>query len=613
MSDKNEELDYRKMGIRCGVEMHQQLAGKKLFCDCPTDISEDDEPHTTVNRKLRAVVGETGAIDEAAAQEQAKSKTYAYRAYPDTCCLVELDEEPPHLMNQQALYTTLQMAQLLNADTVDEVQIMRKTVVDGSNTTGFQRTALVARNGKLVTSEGDVHIPSIAVEEDAAKIISRTATEDTYNLSRLGIPLIEIGTDPDIISPEHCQEVAAQLGMMLRSTGRVKRGLGTIRQDVNVSIKGGSRVEIKGAQDLAMIPTLVKNEAIRQQNILSLKLTTKTTKYVAVSDIFDKTKCKFIAKARSSGMEVAAVPLPQMAGRLGLELQPGKRLGSDVSDFAKVKTGIGGIIHSDEDPKKYHFSSSEIALVRKRLKLSDEDAFVMIVGTKEQCTNGFIALFMRLKMLANGVPKEVRKANDDGTTTYLRPMPGAARMYPETDTLPIDVKDIEVDVPELIEKKIRRYQKEYGLSEDLAALTAKGNDWELFEHAIKGYKNLKPASIAESLSSVPQQLKRKHKLDIDISRDTWIELFQAAEDGSFSLNNAIDAIVYMEKKGSDATTAIAHFKLMPAEEVEDIVKKVVDKNKDAPFGAIMGQVMQETRGKADGKLVSDLVREYMTK
>jgi glutamyl-tRNA(Gln) amidotransferase subunit E len=604
-------MDWKKIGLRCGIEIHQQLVGKKLFCDCPTHISEDDESHIEVKRKLRAVIGETGKIDAAAAQEQARDKTYIYRAYQDTTCLVELDEEPPHSMNKDGLYTTLQIASLLNANIVDEVQVMRKTVVDGSNTTGFQRTALVARNGILKSSKGDVRVPMISLEEDAAKIISRNSNEDTYNLSRLGIPLVEIGTDPDIVSPEHAKEVAAKLGMLLRSTGRVKRGLGTIRQDVNVSIKGGNRVEVKGAQDLAMIPTLVEVEAKRQIKILELKdkLTTTVTKYIGVSDVFKKTECKFIAKSLKDGKEVAAVPLPKMNGLLGIELQPGKRVGSDLSDYAKVRSGIGGIIHSDEDFKKYNFTDKEISSITKLLKLGKNDAFAMIVGTKEQCTNGFIAIFMRLKMLAKGVPMEVRKANEDGTTSYLRPMPGAARMYPETDTLPVDARNIKIELPELIVDKVTRYQKKMKLGLDLAELIAKGQNWQLFDNLTKKFPSLKAASIAETIESVPVQLKRKHNIIADINEDDWITLLTATKAGKFTLNNAVDLFVKAQK--TSVEEALKGFQMMSVKDVEKIVKKVVSSNKDAPFGMLMGMVMKESKGQADGKVVSELVKKYL--
>lgn len=259
-------MDYKKLGFKCGIEIHQQLDTHKLFCECPSNIV-DGKPDKTVKRYLWAAAGETGDVDIAAKHEMSKKKYFEYQYFKESSCLVELDEEPPHPINTQALKVALIVAKLLNAEIVDEIQVMRKTIVDGSNTSAFQRTALIARNGFIKTSKGKVKIDLICLEEDAAKIVKRTKKFDVYNLSRLGIPLVEIATDASIKDPEHAKEVAAKLGMILRST-KVKRGLGTIRQDVNLSIKKGARVEIKGFQDLKSMPKIIDKEIKRQQRLI---------------------------------------------------------------------------------------------------------------------------------------------------------------------------------------------------------------------------------------------------------------------------------------------------------------------------------------------------------
>src|SRR3990167_9064056 len=262
------ELDYQKLGFKCGLEIHQQLEGKKLFCECPT-INSNSEPNVKFERRLRAVAGETGEIDIAAKHEMQKGKKFIYEADSNDTCLVEYDEEPPHELNKQALETTLKIALLLNAKIVDEMQIMRKTVVDGSNVSGFQRTALVAMDGFIETSLGKVNIPTICLEEEAAQKIEESDDFIVYRLDRLGIPLIEIATDSSIKNPEHAKEVAGHIGMVLRSIEGVKRGLGTIRQDVNISIKDGARTEIKGFQDLRSIPKVIEYEINRQLNAIN--------------------------------------------------------------------------------------------------------------------------------------------------------------------------------------------------------------------------------------------------------------------------------------------------------------------------------------------------------
>jgi len=239
-------LDYDKLGLKCGLEIHQQIEGRKLFCNCPTEIRED-AAHYQIRRRLRAVVGETGHLDIAAAHEMSKNKFFVYESYNDSVCLVELDEQPPNPLNHDAFETALQVSKILNGKFVDQVHVMRKIVVDGSNTSGFQRTALMAINGFIETSQGKVSIPTIILEEDAAKIVKDENLFTVYRLDRLGIPLMEISTGADVRSPEQAKEVAERIGLILRSTGKMKRGLGTIRQDVNVSIKDGARIEIKGA------------------------------------------------------------------------------------------------------------------------------------------------------------------------------------------------------------------------------------------------------------------------------------------------------------------------------------------------------------------------------
>jgi glutamyl-tRNA(Gln) amidotransferase subunit E len=259
------EEDYKKIGLKAGLEIHQQLNTNKLFCNCPS-LLRSDKPKYTIQRKLNPVIGETKIIDAAAAYEKTKNKTFEYKVF-DTNCLVELDEEPPHEINMQALKIVMQISHLLNAKIFPVTQIMRKTVIDGSNTSGFQRTAMISHDGYIQTSEGKVGIESISIEEDSARKSESTENKTVYSLDRLGIPLIEITTKPDLKSPEQIKEAALKLGEILRACN-VKRGIGTIRQDVNISIKGSKRVEIKGFQDPKLMIKTINTEIKRQQECL---------------------------------------------------------------------------------------------------------------------------------------------------------------------------------------------------------------------------------------------------------------------------------------------------------------------------------------------------------
>jgi len=259
-------IDYKKIGFKCGIEIHNRLNTKtKLFCNCKPRFS-GTKPIELIKRKLRAVAGELGQVDVAAMYEYLRDRTFFYNCYPEETCLIEKDEEPPKPINKEALEVALQVALLLKAEIPDEIHIMRKTVIDGSNTCAFQRTAIVGLNGVLETSQGKVGITNICLEEESAGIVKQEGKEITYRLDRLGIPLIEIGTAPDIKNPEHAKEVAEKLGMIIRSTGKSQRGIGVTRQDINVSIDKGARVEIKGVQELDLIPELIENEIKRQQD-----------------------------------------------------------------------------------------------------------------------------------------------------------------------------------------------------------------------------------------------------------------------------------------------------------------------------------------------------------
>ena len=277
-------MDYKKIGFKCGIEIHNRLDTRtKLFCGCKPRFSEE-KPFTIVKRKLRAVAGEMGQVDVAALYEYLKDRTFFYQCYPEETCLVCIDEEPPKAINKEALDIVLQIAKMLKAEIPDEIHVMRKTVVDGSNTSAFQRTAIVGLNGVLKTSQGDVGITNICLEEESAGKVKKEGNELTYRLDRLGIPLVEIGTAPDVKNPEHAKEVAEKLGMIVRSTGKSQRGIGVTREDVNVSIKGGARVEIKGVQDLDMIPQLIDNEIKRQQELIKAGKKPKEETRVAKDD-----------------------------------------------------------------------------------------------------------------------------------------------------------------------------------------------------------------------------------------------------------------------------------------------------------------------------------------
>jgi glutamyl-tRNA(Gln) amidotransferase subunit E len=604
-------LNYEQLGLKCGIEIHQQLEGKKLFCSCPTALRED-EPHFTAIRNLRASAGEAGQVDVAALQEMKKGRRYVYHGYQDTTCLVELDESPPEKLNPEAFDTALQVSKLLKAKIVDCMQFMRKTVVDGSNTSGFQRTALVSRNGVIESSLGPIGIPTICLEEDSCRPVSENAKEVVWALDRLGIPLMEIGTTPDIKTPEQCKEVCEKIGLILRSTGKAKRGIGTIRQDVNVSIKGGNRIEVKGVQDLKSIPQIIENEVIRQKSLIEIKEELgkrRVKKFEAnIKDITEDIKnsgSKVIKKAIESGGVILGIMLPGFARLVGKEVQPGRRLGTEFSDRAKVIAGVGGIFHSDELPN-YGITDREVELLKHELGCLENDAFVIVADTKERSEKALKAVADRANEAIDGVPCEVRGETKDGNTVYQRPMPGAARMYPETDVPMTRITRQIVDsvkLPELIEDKMKRFEK-MGIGKDLAELTARSEKADLFDKFVTDYLELKPAYIAEVLMTSAKTIKRNFNVDISPSEQDFLELFAALASGQISKESVLEIL----KENKPVCETLPKYQNMSDNELRAELKKIILENKGMPYNALIGAAMKKLRGKASGEKIAQFLK-----
>ncbi len=605
-------LDYDKLGLKCGLEIHQQIDGKKLFCNCAAEI-RDDNPHYEVRRRLRAVAGETGHLDIAAAHEMAKNKFFVYECYEDSTCLVELDEQPPNSINQNAFETSLQVAKMLNSKFVDQVHVMRKIVVDGSNTSGFQRTALISINGFIDSSQGKVSIPTIILEEDAAKIVKDEPLFTTYRLDRLGIPLMEISTGPDIRSPEHAREVAEKIGLILRSTGKMKRGLGTIRQDVNVSIKDGARIEIKGAQELDLLPKIVEFEALRQHNLLEIKkeLERRNVKKVYskiydLSNLLKSTDSRVLQNALKDKGVIYGIKLECFKGLIGKELQPNKRLGTEFSERAKVALDINGLFHSDELPN-YGMSINEVNAIKKELGCDEIDGFIIVADKKEKAERALNVVLDRAHQVIHGVPKEVRKANPDGTSSFLRPMPGAARMYPETDIPSIEItKEMisEINIPEMIEDKSKRYEK-LGLGKDLAELIAKSEKSVLFDKFVKRFNNLKQSYIAELLMTSEKTIRRQFNIEILLTDEDFEILLSALNSGKISKESVLEIL----KLNKPIKQVISRFETISDKELENELKKIIQENKGVDFRNLIGKSMQKLRGKAPGQKIVELLKK----
>jgi len=621
--------------MKCGIEFHQMLDTKsKLFCNCPT-LLRKDKPDIIFKRRLRPTRSELGEVDPAALFEFKKGLTYIYEAYSDTTCLVEMDEEPPHDLNPEALEIALMIALMLNSRPVDEIFVMRKIVIDGSNTTGFQRTALIALGGYISVDGKVIPIQTICLEEDAARKIreDRKAKEVIYRLDRLGIPLIEIATAPNISSPEEAEKVALKIGQLLRITGRVKRGLGTIRQDLNISIEGGARVEIKGIQKIELIKKVIENEVIRQTTLLKIKDELKKRglkiedikeEFVDITEVLKNSDSKIVKKTLSRGGRVYAVKLPKFKGLIGIEIQPGRRLGTEFSERAQFWGGVGGIIHSDELPK-YGIGDREIKAIEKILKCKELDAFVLVADEKNKCIAALKAVVERAREALIGVPNETRAANPNGTTRYSRPMPGKARMYPETDIRPIRVspdliEKIRNNLPEMPEKKLSKFINIYGLNEALAKRMLNSYHLDLFEYIVEEL-GVSATIVANTLESVLKSLKRDGFPVENITDEKIIEVFKLLKNGIIAKEAIPDILQYISENPDEDLNKVVDklgLRAISKDELENIIDEVLEKNKELlikkkerAFGAIMGDVMKIVRGRIDGKIVNEIVRKKL--
>ena len=660
-------LDPDSLGFMCGLEIHQQLATGKLHSRMPGELYEfgiedipEDWNHS--ERRLRASQGEGGKIDIAARFEQRRNRTFVY-VQPPNAGLIELYEAPPLPHDPEAVDVVLTMSPMLHAKPVPILQPMRKTVVDGSNTSGFQRTTLVSTNGQLLTDTGEVGVSVICLEEDSARKLETKSTPDgevvTYTLDRLGLPLVEIATEPDIITPEHAKESAIALGSLLRDTRRVRRGLGSIRQDLNVSIACGDRVEIKGCQDLEWIPRIIRIEMARQLHMYRLanqlrdeaklpplppnrrdtEITIENRVAMAarsrvpmefhdISESLLSCESSMVNNALSEGATPLAVRIPGFNGKLGSKSpdQEGAqlpRLGRELASAAKL-AGVAGIFHSDELPS-YGISEEDVITIRTALELSESDAFAFCIAPHWQAKLALESVIERCRMAYHRIPQEVRNVvvrkgqPDDGTTTALRPLPGGARMYPETD---IPIQDISIERWEAICSNLplssdQRLQRlfELDISHNQAESILNGELDDILFEGIEGDLALPAKAWASALlefgtSNVPALSVAIHLKETgQITREGIIPLVEES-----SRRKTTDLIHWML---SEATSQ----GFIPANnsEVEDAVDAIMIEKADfisergmSAVGPLMGLVMQRLGGSADGKIVSQVLRDKIS-
>jgi glutamyl-tRNA(Gln) amidotransferase subunit E len=622
------EHDYKKVGLKAGLEIHQQLnTTSKLFCSSPTELRDTKDASYEFYRYLRPSKSEMGEIDRAAIEEGIGTRRFTYKAYESTC-LVENDDEPPLEMNLEALKIALQIALLLQMQPFEQAHTMRKLVIDGSNTSGFQRTALLAAGGYISLSSGSVQIDTLSIEEEAAQIVDK----DVYSIDRLGIPLVEIGTAPDVATPKMARELALAIGTILRAC-KVKRGIGTIRQDINISIAGGARVEIKGVQALDLIENIVRLEVTRQLSLLKIRDELQERgagvgKPVEVSSIFAHTASNVLEKKHVWGLLLRC-----FAGLVGKDIQPGRRLGSEFADHAK-KRGVTGIFHTDELPR-YGITSRETEALLRFLKAEESDAVVILADENvKKCVEAMYAVMDRAKAATEGVPEETRRALSNGCSEYMRPLPGAARLYPETDVSPIAVPTALIDrikahLPERLDDRMHRYRQEFLLNEELARQIAWSENSQLFEQVMRlwagpdgsyGRDEVKDAAtfVVRTLEGTIAELKRDDVPVDRLTRESILDVFRLVNFKTISKEGVPEILRSLAECPTKAPSDVAAelgFVMLSKPELQAIVDDVVQSRLEfvkakgvSAVGPLMGVVMKQVRGKADGKLVNEVLR-----
>ena len=614
--------------MKAGLEVHQQLATGKLFCACPAELSE--EVSLTFVRSLRAAGGESRAVDAAAALQASRGFRYRYEVVPPSCH-VEMDEEPPHPLDPAALEAALLLALLVDARPVDEVEVMRKIVVDGSTTSGFQRTALIATGGHIEVNGRTHRIDSICLEEDAARRMGDSPEGVTYRLDRLGIPLIEVATGPDITSGPEARAVAEEIGALLRATGRVRRGIGTIREDLNVSTEGGRRIEIKGVQELRKIQEYVDREVDRQRVLLGVRdelvrrgASVPDDPPREITDLFATTEYGPMAETRRKGGVALALLLRGFHGLLASPAGTEERLGRELASYARA-VGLGGLLHSDELPG-HGIDDRLLGTIRTALGAGELDAFVMVAApTREKARSALERVATRARAAIEGIPEETRDPLPDGRTRYSRPLPGRDRMYPETDVPPVEVpaawlQRLASDLPERPVERRERLAREYALPGEIVRQLTGTEALEEFEALVQ--RGHAAGLVARLLTQEVPGVLADHPKAAPFSLDTLDAVLAGAASGRYA-KEGIPAVLQALAAGAasvDAAVDRAGFSAPPAEELEAVVDRVVQANAlmiqergEAALSPLMGDVMREVRGKRDGREVAESLRRAIAR
>lgn len=619
------EKDYQTVGFKSGLEIHQQLlTEKKLFCRCPAG-RYSKHYDAEILRHMRPTLSEMGVYDGTALMEFKTKKNIIYRIKRETVCTYEMDDTPPFLINEEALDIAIGIGMLYNCNIVDELHIARKQYLDGSIPTGFQRTAIFALDGWIPYKDRKIKIVQMSIEEDSCREVSDIGHERIYLTDRLGMPLIETVTDAEMKTPYEAAEVAYLCSKLVRSSNKVRRGMGAARQDVNVSVTGGTRVEIKGVPKISLIPLLTYNEAMRQWNLLRLREELKKRGITAetfqaesfdITPVIKKVHYAPLKNAVSTGMKIHCAVLRGFKDLLHWQTQTDTYFSKEISDRVRViacLTNIPNIIHSDS--KGETITSSDWQKVKKFVNASDDDTLVIVWGNEEDLKTAISEIIIRAKEATIGVPSETRQALSDGTNGFERILPGADRMYPDTDLPPKKITNERLEnIKQILPEQFwirEKWYKDLKVPPDIIEELSISKYASLFKKAVMEWK-INPVTAAVTLIQLPKRFKKMNLFCNTLNEKIFEKLFKLLSENKITS----DYIFYILKN----VLELGSFpdELIPEKISESELNQIIEQERiqlknyqihkpENEKAILMSLVMKKVRGRIQAKIVAEKI------
>ncbi len=595
--------------IMIGLEVHMQIDVGKLFCKCNTEGQLLEESFI---RRLHSSSGEIGSKDISTYYEEARDRLFKY-IVSENSCLVEADEEPPLEINRKALKAALAMSMAFSSSIMDRVSVMRKVVIDGSNTSGFQRTSLIGIGGEIKSGKALAGITTICLEEDSCRKVEEKANMVVYSLDRLGLPLIEISTSPDMKSAEDAISIAREIGNRMLVMGLLRKGADAIRQDVNFSM-GYGRVEIKGVSKLSAFREILENEADRQKWLAEAVKRVKANggfeklEFSDVTPLLTDTDSKIIWKGLNDGKKIYATKLANFRGVMKTDHF---RFGREIADALK-QINIKGVIHYEELPA-YGLTINERETITEYFSLKDNDSFLLLIIEPDKVQDASTVIKERIEKLLSLDFSETRAALEDNTTRYMRPLSGSSRMYPETDIplIKIDEQILEEaseEIPEGLESFTSSISRKYGISIQDAETIISDGKLEKFT-LLANEKNGKVLSRIIN-QTIPEMNKKYGK---EVSWDQIrivIEYCIKNSLGRYSMERAIDMLY----SGNSVKEILNLNLLKPVSEesIMNLIKKC-DIDVNSNMADILRKLNSMNEGVIDPSIVARLINTVRNK